>query len=128
MNKKVLIIDDDESMTKLLDVVLKSEFTLSISHSVEEGISTFNTKGADAIVLDLNMPGKNGLEMIMEVRKDPKFQWLPIIVLSGKEKSEDRIKSLEAGADDYIIKPFNPVELKLRLSRALERYNLINKL
>lgn len=125
MNDKVLIIDDDENMTKLLNVVLKTEFSLSISHSAEEALSLFKDQGFDAIVLDLNMPGKTGLDMIREVRGSKENKWLPIIVLSGKEKSEDRITSLEAGADDYLMKPFNPVELKLRLKRAVERYKLI---
>lgn len=125
MNDKVLIIDDDENMTKLLNVVLKTEFSLSISHSAEEALSLFKDQGFDAIVLDLNMPGKTGLDMIREVRGSEENKWLPIIVLSGKEKSEDRITSLEAGADDYLMKPFNPVELKLRLKRAVERYKLI---
>lgn len=125
MKTKILIADDDKNMTNLLEVILKNDFDITITHSVEAAKKELINNDFYAIILDINMPGESGISLIEYVRRDLGFEWLPLIVLSGKEKSEDRIKSFENGADDHIVKPFNPIELKLRLQRAIKRYTLI---
>ena len=121
MEHKVLIVDDDESMTKLLEVVLKSDYQVIISHTLTDGLEQINSKQPSAVVVDLNLDGETGDDLIQTIRRDVS-EWLPVIVLSGKEKSEDRIRCFEMGVDDYLSKPFNPVELKLRLKRHVEKY------
>jgi DNA-binding response OmpR family regulator len=66
----------------------------------------------DIIIADVNMPDVGGIEFIMQIRSSGFFRDVPLIMLSGNEKSEDKIKSLKAGADDYMTKPFNPEELE----------------
>lgn len=124
MNKRILVIDDDSSLAKLVEVVLKKDYEVVVSHSVEEGVHLLDNLPVDGVICDLNLPGRSGFEFLDTVRRDMQDEWLPIIVLSGKEKSEDRIRCFEKGADDYLMKPFNPVELRLRLARLLKRAEL----
>lgn len=126
--EKVLIVDDDPNMTKLLNILLKTDYEVEISHTVKEALQKTEHGGYDSIIIDLNIPNESGYELIEKVRENTSLRWLPIIVLSGKEKSEDRIKSFELGADDYLTKPFNPSELKLRLSLHLKKYQLLKNL
>lgn len=121
---KLLIIDDDVSMTQLLSVVLKSDYKIVAQHTLEAAKDEIRTTSLSGIILDLNLSGDSGLDIISFVRKEVS-KWLPILVLSGKEKSEDRIKCFQEGADDYLMKPFNPVELKMRLNRNVEKYKLL---
>ena len=125
MKKKILIADDDENMIKLLDVILKKDFDVITTNSVRKAKDELSAEIPEAVILDLNMPEENGMILLDYIRKDLGEKWLPVIVLSGKEKSEDRIKCFEHFADDYLIKPFNPVELKLRLERLINKYQLI---
>lgn len=126
--EKVLIVDDDPNMTKLLNVLLKSDYEVEISHSVREALQKTDQTKYDAVIIDLNIPNESGYQFIEKVREDVSLKWLPIIVLSGKDKSEDRIKSFELGADDYLTKPFNPIELKLRLALHIEKYQVLKNL
>lgn len=123
--KKILIADDDESMTKLLSVVLKKDYEVVITYSVNDAKRELDSNEFEAIILDLNMPKESGFILLDHIRKSMKKEWLPIMVLSGKEKSEDRIQSFQNGVDDYLIKPFNPVELRLRLDRLVKKYQLL---
>lgn len=125
MSKKILLADDDESMIKLLDVILKKDFDVTSTFSVTEAKNKLAESDYDAVILDLNMPNENGFVLLDHIRKELKNEWLPVIVLSGKEKSEDRIQSFQHKADDYLIKPFNPVELRLRLDRLLTKYAVL---
>ncbi|GAB5409013.1 MAG: hypothetical protein BalsKO_13780 [Balneolaceae bacterium] len=125
MSKKILLADDDESMVKLLDVILKKDFEVTSTYSVQEAKSKLAESDYDAVILDLNMPDENGFVLLDHIRNELNHEWLPVIVLSGKEKSEDRIQSFQHKADDYLIKPFNPVELRLRLDRLLSKYSIL---
>lgn len=124
---KVLIVDDDQNMTKLLNVILKAEYEVDISHSVKDALKKMDQENYDSVIIDLNIPNESGYQFIEKVRESASLKWLPILVLSGKDKSEDRIKSFELGADDYLIKPFNPTELKLRLGLHLEKFQILKK-
>ncbi len=75
----------------------------------------------DIIIADVNMPDVGGIEFIMQIRSSGFFRDVPLIMLSGNEKSEDKIKSLKAGADDYMTKPFNPEELEARIDNIFRR-------
>jgi DNA-binding response OmpR family regulator len=75
----------------------------------------------DVIIADVNMPEINGLEFIRQIRSSGFFKDVPLIMLSGNEGSSDKIKCLKAGADDYLIKPFNPEELEARIDNIFRR-------
>ncbi len=75
----------------------------------------------DVIVADMNMPEMNGFEFILQIRSSGIYRDLPLIMLSGNENTADRIKCLNAGADDYLVKPFNPEELEARINNIFRR-------
>lgn len=121
--KNILVVDDDKNMTRLLEVVLEQDYSITIAHSINDALQQLETKNFTAAILDLNLNGEDGYSLIKSIRT--LSSWLPIIVLSGKEKSDDRIKCFNAGVDDYLTKPFNPDELKARLIRSIAKYDAI---
>ena len=126
IKESILVVDDDKNMTRLLEVVLEQSYKATIAHTIDDALRSFTNFSYSAVILDLNLNGEDGYSLISSIRT--KSKWLPIIILSGKEKSDERIKCFEAAVDDYLIKPFNPVELKLRLERSIARYKLIESL
>ena len=126
IKENILVVDDDKNMTRLLEVVLEPVYKPTIAHTIDDALKSFTNFKYSAIILDLNLNEEDGYSLISAIRT--KSKWLPILILSGKEKSDDRIKCLKAGVDDYLIKPFNPEELKLRLERSIARHKLIESL
>ncbi|MEO1021641.1 MAG: response regulator [Bacteroidota bacterium] len=120
---KLLILDDDKNMARLLEVVLESHYDITIAHTIDSALTSFDQHSYDAVILDLNLNGEDGMNMITSIRARNK--WLPVLVVSGKEKSGDRITCFQADVDDYLIKPFNPEELTLRLARNISRFKQI---
>jgi len=122
MNKKILAVDDDQSIRMLLEHLLKDRYTV---HSKEDGHDAllYMQEGnvPDLIISDLTMPKMNGMDFIDNVRSSNFFNNIPLIVLSAKENSNERIECLRRGADDYIVKPFNPEELQLRIASIFKR-------
>jgi DNA-binding response OmpR family regulator len=122
-NKKtVLIVDDEKALRLLLGEFFKKQYNVV---PLEGGRTCLDwlanpTKPA-AIVLDLMMPDIIGMEVIQAIRKDASNNDIAIIVLSSKESSTDRISALKAGADDFLIKPFNPEELLVRIQLRIRR-------
>tara|TARA_R110002096_G_scaffold135456_2_gene287285 strand:- start:195012 stop:195389 length:378 start_codon:yes stop_codon:yes gene_type:complete len=118
--KQVLIIDDEPIMRKLLEQILKDRYeTVSLENGREALEWMYSGNIPDLVVADLNMPEINGFEYITRVRESGFFSDVPLIVLSGEESSAERIKSLKLGANDYLIKPFNPEELSLRIDNLI---------
>lgn len=129
MSKKtILLIDDQPVMGILLKSKLENDFNVEIKHNGQEAI-TWIMEGniPDGVVLDLNMPEMNGVEFIREVRKFNYFDKVPLIVLSGEEGVNSRIEAFQEGADDFLVKPFNPAELTVRINRFFDRYNFHQK-
>lgn len=121
MLKQVLIIDDEPIMRKLLQQILKDKYQVILKENGREALEwMYSGNIPDLVVADLNMPEIDGFEYIEKVRESGFFNDVPLIVLSGEESSSERIKCLKLGANDYLIKPFNPEELGLRID------NLIN--
>lgn len=120
MNKTVLVIDDEPVMRKLLEQFLNKKYEVT---EMDDGKSAlqwlYSGNIPHLIVADLNMPEINGFEFLEKVRGSDYFESVPIIILSGEESSTERIKCLKLGANDYIIKPFNPEELMLRIDNLL---------
>lgn len=118
--KQILVIDDEPIMRKLLEQILKAKYDIIALENGREALEwMYSGNIPDAVVADLNMPEIDGFEYITKVRESAFFSDLPLIVLSGEESSSERIKCLKLGANDYLIKPFNPEELSLRIDNLI---------
>ena len=118
--KNVLIIDDDPHIREILEDYLKFEgFSVSAAEDTEKGYQLLKTQSVDVLILDIMLPDENGWEFCQRIR--PELE-LPIIFLSAKDESTDKITGLELGADDYISKPFSPREVVARIKAVLRRY------
>ena len=117
----VLVVDDDPVILKLLEVNFEMEgFTVLVAHDGEEGIEVARSNQPDVIVSDIMMPKKSGLELVVALKGDATTSEIPIILLSAKAQNADVRTGLEAGADDYVTKPFEPLDLVDRVNRLLE--------
>ncbi|MBS0937286.1 response regulator transcription factor [Lactiplantibacillus plantarum] len=117
---KILVVDDDKEIAQLLEIYIKNEGYEPISaYNGREALTKLNTNPDIALmILDIMMPEMDGIEVIKEVRKDSQ---LPILVLSAKTGDMDKIQGLITGADDYVTKPFNPLEIMARVNSLLRR-------
>ena len=121
---KILVVEDDEFMRSILNQYLSVNYDILTCNNGVEAIQLIQegTQNLpDLIISDLNTPVMNGLELILQLKAGELFNSIPIVVLSGEENSEMRIKCLDAGAEDYIVKPFNPRELESRIKVILRR-------
>ena len=115
----ILIVDDDDRIRTLLkEYLTENNYLVSTSENAENAKKKLTFFKFDLIVLDVMMPGQNGYDLTKEIKKDMK---IPIILLTAKGETEDRVKGLELGADDYIGKPFEPKELLLRVKNLVKR-------
>ncbi len=120
-NIKVAIVDDNNMMRLMLLNLLNQHFEV---HPFENGLAFFewleNTAPPDVVITDVSMPEMSGFELTNNLKTSNLFKDIAVIVLSGLEESQDRIKCLQLGADDYLTKPFNPEELLLKINRCLK--------
>jgi two-component system phosphate regulon response regulator OmpR len=115
----ILVIDDDERLRILLRRFLEeSGFRVTDAGSAQEARSILKGMAFDILVVDVMMPGETGIEFLADLRKDDP---VPALFLTARSETESRIEGLEAGADDYMSKPFEPRELVLRIQRILQR-------
>lgn len=120
MKHKIIAIDDEHSIRFIIENTFKKDFDISTFKNGEDAlISMQSGEIPDLIICDIEMPVMNGFEYIQQVRASGFFDDIPLLMLSGKENSDDRIRCFDSGADDYIIKPFNPKELLARVKRRL---------
>lgn len=118
----VLIVDDEADIVELVSYNLKKEgFSVDSAADGETALQKLKKNSYSLAVLDLMLPGLQGLELCRIIRKDPKTSSLPIIMLTAKGEEVDRVLGLEIGADDYITKPFSPRELVARVRAVLRR-------
>lgn len=122
--KKILYLDDKPSISRLVVQFLSKFFDVVTREDGLQGLAWLQ-KGniPDLILTDLQMPNMDGFEFISRVKESGFFRDIPIVVLSSRDSSNDRIKCLKMGAEDYLVKPFNPEELQIRIERILEREN-----
>ena len=122
MNKyiaHILVVDDDDGIRSLVKQYLnENDFLVTTANNAEDAVEKITIIKFDLIVLDVMMPGKNGLEFIHENKKKIDT---PIILLTAKGETNDRVEGLEIGADDYLPKPFEPKELTLRIKNILDK-------
>lgn len=117
---KVLIVDDEKELAEVLSEYLKVEgFETMVAYDGMQGLACFMEFEPDLMVLDIMLPGKNGVEVLKEIRTTSK---IPVIMLSAKNGEMDKVISLGAGADDYVTKPFSPLELVARVKAHCRRY------
>lgn len=120
--KKILIIDDTELTVKMVTDILEGDNYKVVSASNgQEGIHKVAEEKPDLVLLDLVMPGMNGFEVCKILRDDESNNLMPIIIVTAKDNEDDKLRGLELGADDYIVKPFNPRELLSRVRNTLKR-------
>ncbi len=121
MNKqKILIVDDDVNIAELIALYLNKEcFDTRLVHDGMEAVEAFTRYEPNLILLDLMLPGKDGYQICREIRADSN---VPIIMLSAKGETFDKVLGLELGADDYMIKPFDAKELVARVKAVLRRF------
>ncbi len=117
--KKVLLVDDDSGIIDLLKVYFEKEgYSVVSCMQGDKAVATYKACSADIIILDLMLPGADGYDICREIRK---FSEVPIIMLTAKTDTTDKIIGLELGADDYVQKPFEPKELLARVKAVLRR-------
>ncbi len=119
--QKILIIDDDSDILDVLNLSLSEHFTIFPAHNGKEGLELVRSKIPDLVITDYMMPVLNGPQFIKELRKDVLLRHLPVIMLTGKGETKDMVTGIEAGADDYIVKPFEPEALLARIRMILNR-------
>ncbi|MPM24260.1 Alkaline phosphatase synthesis transcriptional regulatory protein PhoP [bioreactor metagenome] len=126
MNReRILIVDDEKEIRDLIDIYLKGEGYETIkAENGEEALNMLSNNDVDLIILDIMMPKVNGIEACLKIREERE---MPIIMLSAKSEDMDKILGLNTGADDYLTKPFNPLELVARVKSQLRRYKRFNK-
>ena len=116
---KVLVVDDESQIRRVLRTTLTSQgYTVAEAKSGDEALELIRQERPDLILLDVNMPGRSGLETCREVRSSSD---IPIIMLTVRNTERDKVQALDAGADDYVVKPFGSEELMARIRAALRR-------
>jgi len=119
---KILIVEDDPDIRELLRFNLeKAGYTLFLAEDGEKVLALARKHSPDIILLDLMLPGVDGLEVCRTLKKDPELQRIPIIMVTAKGEEMDRVVGLELGADDYVVKPFSLREVVLRIRKVLDR-------
>ncbi|MCW4384989.1 MtrAB system response regulator MtrA [Salinibacterium sp. SYSU T00001] len=117
MNARILVVDDDTALAEMIGIVLQSEgFTPSFCADGTSALEAFRSSRPDLVLLDVMLPGKDGIEVCAEIRAE---SGTPIIMLTAKSDTTDVVSGLESGADDYVVKPFNPKELVARIRTRL---------
>ena len=116
----VLVVDDDPDIRAVLeDYLSKYDMRVTALASGREMLEVFETEAIDVVLLDIRMPGENGIELAQTLRERAS---VPIVLLTGNAEEADRVMGLELGADDYVTKPFSPRELLARIRAVLRRY------
>ncbi|OYT17837.1 MAG: two-component system response regulator [Bacteroidetes bacterium 4572_77] len=125
MKHRIIAIDDEQSIRFIIENTFKKDYDVTTFKNGEDALISMQSGAIpDIIICDIEMPVMNGFEFITQIRASGFFDDIPLLMLSGKENSADRIKCFDDGADDYIIKPFNPKELLARVRRRLVSIDL----
>ncbi len=117
---RILVIDDDRALAEMLDIVLRSEgFHARLCHVGDAAVEAFREYRPDLVLLDLMLPGRDGVDVCRDIRAE---SGVPIVMLTAKSDTTDVVHGLEAGADDYVPKPFKTQELVARIKTRLRRH------
>lgn len=119
---RILIVDDDAFIRRPLEFILKEEgYRPSTAADAVEGLRELESCPPDLIFLDVMMPGKDGLTWCAELKRDPRYSRIPIVLLSARGHERDRERALASGAVEFMTKPYSPYELKRLVRRLLGR-------
>lgn len=122
IGERILVVEDDEDIQQLVTYnLIRKNYRVSCAVTGKQALDMINEKKFDLILLDLMLPGFDGLEVCKAVRNDPATKDIPIIMVTAKGEEADIVKGLEVGADDYITKPFSPKVLLARVKTILRR-------
>jgi two-component system KDP operon response regulator KdpE len=122
---EILLVEDDPQIRRFVKAMLTAEgYRFHEALSGEDGIAQAGSRNPDLILLDLGLPDKDGIDVIGEIRE---WSHIPIVVVSARGQEQDKIKALDAGADDYVSKPFTPGELCARIRASLRRAAVLDK-
>lgn len=122
MKEKILVVEDEKDIAKMLEYNLKKEGFRPFSvPNGEDALGLTDKEHPDLIILDLMLPGKDGLEVCKTLKNDKKTAGIPIVMLTARSQERDKIAGFEIGADDYVTKPFSPKELIARVKAVLRR-------
>ncbi len=120
----ILVVDDEKEIADLVEIYLVSDgYKVFKANNAQEGLDILDREDIHLVLLDIMMPGMDGLEMCKKIRETNN---IPIIMLSARSTDLDKILGLGTGADDYVVKPFNPLELTARVKSQLRRYTQLN--
>jgi DNA-binding response OmpR family regulator len=120
--RKILVVDDDPTMVKLINVNLKlNNYSVVEATSGEQALDVLSDEPLDLVVLDIMMPGVDGWEVLQRIRSNSETEEMPVILVTAKTQDSDVIRGWELGADEYVIKPFNPLLLVEVIKMVLDR-------
>lgn len=122
--QSILVIEDSKKISELIEIYIGTQYQVFTAETGEEGLEKLEREEIDLVLLDIVLPGMNGLEVLTEIRKERE---VPVIILSSKDLDMDIILGLKMGADDYLTKPFNPLELDARIEAHLRRKSMMEK-
>lgn len=122
MKKKLLLVDDKETIAKILSVYLGDVFDIVYFDNAVKAIEWLTTEGEtpDLVISDIRMPEMRGDEFLTYLKNNALFKHIPVVMLSSEDSTSERVRLLEEGAEDYIVKPFSPIELKVRIKKLIK--------
>lgn len=121
---KILIVDDDENISEVINMYLSSSgYETKKCFNGRDAVNIFNEFRPELVILDIMLPGMDGVEVLKTIRKNSD---IPVIMLTAKGDTFDKVLALELGADDYVVKPFEPKELMARVKAVMRRFNYDN--
>lgn len=124
MNDRILVVDDEKAIADLIELYLRNEnYIVFKSHNGQDALDLVESESLDLAILDVMLPDMTGFEICQKIREKHNF---PIIMLTAKDEEIDKITGLTLGADDYITKPFRPLEMVARVKAQLRRYTRYN--
>ena len=126
---RVLLIDDEQFYFKLIRNALKAaDYELEYAKSSSEGLAKIPSFEPEMLIVDLKLPDMDGFQILERLRRDPKFSYVPVIVITSKDELSEKLRAFELGADDYVVKPFQPEELVARMGILARRGRAMQKM
>jgi two-component system, OmpR family, phosphate regulon response regulator PhoB len=111
MKKSVVIVEDDVPIAEAQRLILEEHYTVHLTHNGEDGLKKVEEIKPDLVILDWMMPKMNGIDVCKAIRSNPLLETTKVVMVTAKNADQDEMHGMEIGADDYIMKPFEPIEL-----------------